>query len=262
MLRTVSRVVLLLIAVLCLLGPAAEETAAEELFCSEEKPKGPPQFEAYTGGNVTNSGYSLYSNTVWAFGNPVAGEGWRLRIGGEHSDYETEMTAGYDNTPVVKRESKSAGNIAIGYQANFGILWLKTYAGAVYRQHTKTLDDIVLLSSELEAGALLAVESWWRLDERAWASFDVSWTSLDNGASVYSRAAYDITLQDRLWPAFAAGVEAGAYSDDINPAGHKVGMFTQARWERHEVTLSGGYMYSGDEEEAQPYAGLSYGRKF
>ncbi len=241
-------------------APLAAEQA-QPAFSEHAKTSAAPRAEFYAGGTATDPGFSLSSTVIWALGRPIAEPGWRLRIGGSYSEHESRFTAGPTNAPVVKRERKKGLDLAAGYQANYRFLWLKVYAGAVYREDIETLNGAPSQASRSEISGLAAVETWWRLGDRAWATLDFGWNGIDNGASVFSRAGYTLRSSPSR-PELAAGLEAGAYADEHSPVSRKAGPFIQARWNRHEVTLSGGASQDGETDDWEPYATLSYGQKF
>jgi hypothetical protein len=219
------------------------------------------RFEVYHGLSASEPGSSAYSTLIWSPFGPVAAPGWRLRASGSWSGDEEALRVGVTNTRATKRQDEFSAGLALGYQADFRFVWLKMYAGAAYRETSVSLDNVPLRAPQADIGAAALLESWWRLGGGNWASLDASWRSFDGGVSLYARGGRDFTIAPD-WPVLSAGMEAGLFKDEVNPAYEKAGPFLQARWGDYEVTLSGGLARDGDGEDWQPYAALSYGHKF
>jgi hypothetical protein len=264
MLRVSGSLFLFLVAISWLAPAACTFARAENsasTAASEPQQAKPPHFELYNGLNGAEPGLSTYSTLVWSPFTPVAGPGWRIRAAGAYSSDETSLRAGPANAQFNKQQEEISADLALGYQADLRFLWLKVYFGGTYRETSVALDDMPLSAPKAEMGATAMVESWWRLGERDWATLDANWRSYDGGVSVFSRAGHDM-FSASGWPTVAAGLEAGLFKDEADPMSQKAGSFIQARWGAHEVTLSGGISREEEDGTWQPYASLSYGRKF
>lgn len=218
-----------------------------------------PHVELYQGGTGAEAGISAYSSIVWGFGQPLNAPGWRVKANARYGRHESRVAIGPERLRVDKTYEAASYDLLLGYQANYRFLWLKLYAGASYRHESDSLEGLPVRHNE-NTGALAAIETWWRLGEKDWASLDASWSGIGNGVSVFSRLGRDVQNFTR-GPVIALGIEAAFHREEESPVAEKAGPFLQARWERHEVTLSGG-LSRDDEREWQPFGSLSYGRKF
>jgi hypothetical protein len=159
-----------------------------------------------------------------------------------------------------------------GYQLNRGDLWLKLYAGAAYQNQTRLFWDLGASQQDRGWGAKAAIESWWRVNNRVWASADVSWLELNNETSLYSRLGYEILQLD-------SGLKlsmGGETSLDLGNARHfkegkhlddydsfvRGGALLNIRYGVHDMTLTAGVSQSSEDAKWGPYATLSYGKKF
>jgi hypothetical protein len=213
-----------------------------------------PHFEAYTGFETVRGNASLYTLLIWSPYKAVTEPGLRLRIGGYGSVHgegrqvwQSRFTGG-----------KTGGDIMAGYQAAFGPLWLKLYAGAAFEE-TASITGTETGKGQ-RTGAKATAESWLKLTNSWSAAADASWSGADEGLS------FGLRLERRLGTlplagAVSGGLEGSAYAKGDDSV-LKSGAHIKFGDGLSELTLSGGLAQTGQDNDTSPYAGLSYGRKF
>jgi Cellulose biosynthesis protein BcsS len=235
------------------------------------EPKPPPRFEVYSGLGYDARGANLYSDAVWSISGPVTEPGFRLRASLFTSVYGS-TDSGVFSTGFQPADMGSVGDLMVGYQLNRGDLWLKLYAGAAYQSQMRLFWDVGQSTQDQGWGAKAAIEAWWRVSSRLWASADVSWLELNKETSIYSRLGYEVLRLDAGF-IFSIGTEASA---DFGDASHfelgkhlddydsclRGGALLNLRYGWHDLTLTGGLAQSSEDAKWLPYATLSYGRKF
>jgi hypothetical protein len=219
-----------------------------------------PRLEAYTGIAASASGVTAYGTLIWSFAAPVSQAGWRVRAAAAHGYSETDVEVTLEASAARHRYETTDGDLALGYQADFGRLWLKLYGGVAFRESVDKLNGQPAKQIS-ETGALAIAEAWLRISDRIWASADVKWTGIDDGVSAFSRIGAHVGPR-RQAVLFSAGLEAGVHAADIEAMSSKAGLFGQAQWGANELTLSGGLARSSQSDEWNAYGGVSYGRKF
>jgi hypothetical protein len=247
-------------------------TAAAVAPSTAESPNGAdPRFEMYLGAGYDGRAGALMSSTVWSPFDPVAGQGFRIKLDGLANVYgDTNATVLSSN--FLAADLKALGDAMAGYQLNYGELWLKLYAGAAYQAQTKAFWQAGQLVQQKAWGAAAAIESFWRVSDRIWTSVNVSWMQPDNTSSLYSRAAYEVYRSEGGLK-ISAGVEAdittsnaGIFKEgralDLNNTYVSAGPLLNLRYGVNDFSLSGGLSEVSDERTPRPYATIRYGRQF
>ncbi len=238
--------------------------------CWADDPSPGPRFETYIGADYDGRAASLVSNTVWGVFGPVTQPGFRLKLDGLADVYGNSNAAVFSSS-FMAADLKSVSDFMAGYQFQWGAAWIKLYAGAAFQVQTRFFWSVGDTANEQAIGAAAAIQSYWRVSDRVWASVNASWLQPDNATSLYSRAAYEIFRSDG-GVKISAGFEA---SVSINNADNfaegkalylydnysREGTLLNLRYGRNDLSLSGGISEaSGD--VARPYATISYGRQF
>lgn len=260
----------LLIATLIVLASALSVSSASDQIAGKGEGENAPRFEAYTGADYAGRGIGLNSNAIWSIFGPVAAPGIRLRVGALASVYGGKG-ANVFSTAFLPSDIKAISDIMLGYQMNYGSLWLKLYAGAAYQNHTMLIWDVGQTPTGESWGAKAAIETWWRVSERTWTSINMSWLQLNNESSLYSRLAYEVLQFDA--GAVSLGGEAGATLNDANTfkGGRRLnryddnlrgGGLINLRYGTHDLTVSGGLAQDNRDANWRPYATVVYGKKF
>ncbi len=183
---------------------------------------------------------------------------------------------------------KTMTDLMIGYQFKYGPAWIKFYAGAVYepqtnfgiiREYSNNLPEVVpIATQEKPLGAAVALQSYWALSDRVWATLNVTWLQPEEAASIYTRAAYEIYRSEGGLK-FAAGAEAnfslieGAGVSDCKVLrgcenNYQGGALLNLRYGANDFSLSGGLSQASDDAgshayaSTRPYMSISYGRQF
>jgi hypothetical protein len=230
-----------------------------------------PRFETYLGADYDGRAAALISSTVWSPFGPVAGPGFRVKLDGLASVYgDTNANAFSSN--FLAADLKTLGAAMAGYQLNYGQLWLKLYAGAAYQVQMRAFWEAGQLVQQKAWGPAGAIESFWRVTGRVWASANVSWFKLDNIASLYGRSAYEVYRSEGGLK-ISTGAEAGATRSDAGlfKEGRaldlynnyvRAGPLLNLRYGLNDFSLSGGLSQASDETKLHPYASIRYGRQF
>jgi hypothetical protein len=233
-------------------------------------PKPPPHFELYSGFGYDARGANFYSDAVWSPG-AVTEPGFRLRASLATSIYgSTDL--GVFSTGFLPADTGTVGVLMVGYQLNRDNLWLKLYAGAAYQSRMKFFWDVGQSTQDQGWGAKAAIEAWWNVNDRLWASANVSWLEFDKETSVYSRLGYEVLRLDAGLKCSigaetstdfrdASHFKEGKHVDDYNSF-LRGGALLNLRYGWHDLTLTGGLAQSSEDAKWGPYATLSYGRKF
>jgi hypothetical protein len=230
-----------------------------------------PSLEIYAGGDYDGRAGALTSSMVWSPLDPVAGPGFRIKLDGLASIYGS-TNASLFSSNFLAADLKTFGDVMIGYQINYGQLWLKMYAGAAYQVQTRAFWDAGQLVQQNAWGPAAAIESFWRVSDRVWASANVSWLKPGNTASLYTRGAYEVYSSESGLK-ISAGAESGL---TINNAGLfkegraldlynnyvRAGPLLNLRYGLHDFSISGGLSQASDEAMLRPYASIRYGRQF
>ncbi len=240
--------------------------------CGADEPNASgPRFETYVGADYDGRAASLTSSSVWSVFGPLNQPGVRLKLDGL-ADVYGDTNASVFSNGFMAADLKGLSDIMAGYQFNYGPAWIKLYAGAAYQVQARSFWEVGQIIQQQAWGAAAAMESYWRVSDRVWASANISWLQPDNATSLYSRAAYEIYRSDGGLK-ISAGAEA---SLSVNNADEfregraldlynnyiRGGALINLRYGVNDLTLSGGLSQASDEAASRPYATLSYGRQF
>ncbi len=270
------------LAALAITAPAnmpcfADSPSAEEL-----------RYEVYVGAGSDSRTADITTSCVWSAFGPVTQSGFRLKLD-ELTNIYGQTDASLLSGNFVAAGLNETTDLMIGYQFEYGPAWIKLYAGAAYGAQT-VIDwnryNYTYLENSAQQkvfGAALAVQGYWPVSDRVWASLSVTWLQPDSSTSIYSRGAYEIYRDGGL--AISAGAEAsfssaGAGSPYNQPTCHNLEgvecydrewrsvALLNLRYGANDLTLSGGMSQAygqtvfGPYASVSPYASISYGRQF
>jgi hypothetical protein len=225
----------LAVAIAALAVPARAEPPVE--------PK--PSVEMWSGGEALASVWSVYSGLSWAPVGSVREDGLRLRA--------VVGSGGYEDGRVAFAE------VLIGYHTQLGPVTLKAFAGLTVAEHFPTAATPMLQGTALGPKALL--ETWWTINDNAWASLDLALALPHMHMSLADVADPDgidysgrLRLGWRLWPQLSVGFEGGV-GGPLAPTLQttwqsslaRAGGFLRYEWASGEVSFSGGVSFDGDE---------------
>jgi hypothetical protein len=178
--------------------------------------------EAWSGGEVFQKFWSIYSGVTWAPFAAVRADGIRVRGVVGYGGYGSGMV--------------TFGDLLVGYHKQLGPVTLKVFGGiavADYRPEDPLTD---LEGTRLGGKGML--EAWWTITDQAWASADLAWSSLHMDYNARIRLGW------RFWPELSAGLEGGSIGTlerDVTRAGG----FLRYEWTGGEVSISGGLAFEG-----------------
>ncbi len=252
------------------LALALAAAAAGPCWADEPNASG-PRFETYVGADYDGRAAGLTSSSVWSVFGPVNQPGFRLKLDGLADVYGNTDAAVFSSS-FAAADLKGVGDVMAGYQFNYGPAWIKLYAGAAYQVQARSFWEAGQIVQQQSWGAAAAIESYWRLSDRVWASANISWLQPDNAASLYSRVAYEIYRSDgglKLSSGAEASVSVNNADDfkegsalDIYDNYVRGGALINLRYGANDLTLSGGMAQASGDSVLRPYATVSYGRQF
>ncbi len=230
-----------------------------------------PRIEVYTGANYDGRTGNLTSSLIWGVFSPVTQPGFRLKLDGI-ADLYGETNAPLFSSKFMAADLKNVSNLMAGYQFNYGRGTIKLYAGAAYEVETsrREIFYVSMVTQDKVWGAAAALQAYWPVSERMWASLDMTWVQPDQSAWIYSRSAYEFYRGDgglRI----GAGAEAnftlaGDYKEGRAFGACKTffrgGALLNLRYGSNDLSLSAGLSQATGEDVLRPYAGISYGRQF
>jgi hypothetical protein len=250
----------LAVAIAGLAGPAqADPPKAPDTIAAQ------PRLEIWSGGQVLGATWSAYTGASWAPFGSVRENGLRLRATLGSVGYEGGMAAFAD--------------VLIGYHTQLGPVTLKVFGGLTAAEHLPAEPTSMLVGTALGPKAL--VETWWTMTDKTWAALDLA-VALPHMHLAYAHLApqadpdrIDYTGRVRLgwglWPELSAGFEGGAggplaptlpttWQDGTAHAGG----FLRYEWAGGEVSVSGGVLLGGREQEehGRPFGTVSLLTRF
>ena len=238
----------------------------------------PPTVEVSGGGETGGHVWSAYANTTVALSGLIAGvpksireDGWRLRAGAGYWEYARRQTVWVSDTGnqtqggyrrVRRLRTGSYADVMLGYQAQFGELTLKAFAGAVFSNEKYLLDEVDEDSPGVLTGGRVALESWYNFGPNAFLQIDAGGTSEPNEFGGRARVGYRLTPQISLGPEAAhwrsdrgtttpifelCRVRCEEY--DRRDESTRYGAFVRYEWSGGEVSLSGGLADNGHDSD-------------
>ncbi len=228
-------------------------------------------FETYVTADCSGRAAALASSTVWSFFDAIDQPGFRLKVDG-FASVTGETNANVFSSAFMAAGLTTLGDAMVGYQLTWKDIWIKLYAGAAYQAQAQVFWDAGQLLQQQTYGAAAAVETYWKGSSGFWVSANLSWLQFDNTVSFYDRVAYQV-LHDFHGLAMSVGAETGAMvrNADIYKEGRRLDIYNEYlregallnfRYGSHDLTLSGGFAQASDGSAPQPYATISYGKKF
>jgi hypothetical protein len=215
----------------------------------------PPTVEVAGGGDIGGHVWSAYTNTTvalaaWLSDVPksIREDGWRLRAGAGYWEYARRQTiwiSGIGEQNVKRKRTGAFADLLLGYQAGFGPLTLKVFAGGVYANERRLIDGTDEGSTAPFTAARALVESWYNFTPSLFGQLDAGWTSHLDAISARGRFGYRITPEISTGPEvsyWSAAREREAGRDDLL----RYGGFVRYEWASGEVSLSAGAMDDGE----------------
>jgi hypothetical protein len=217
-------------AVLALVAVASSSASAVGETPSTDKPQ---QFEAWAGAEAFARVWALYAGGNYAPFGDITRDGIRVRVVAGYGQYSYVSPRWADNRKQDFRfhGASSFADLLTGYHKQLGALTIKVLGGVTLID--RTLDDPEPLNAGTDVGAKALVELWWNINDRAWTSLDLSWTTLEDVYGARARAGW------RAWPALSLGVEGGTLGNQDYQIG-RIGAFVRYEWAHGEASLSGG----------------------
>lgn len=237
--------------------------------------------ETYAGADITSNVWLLYSGVTLAPLGEIHSDGLRMRASGGYGQYSYSGRRSGD-PPDSHRQFRGSVKFIealIGYQARFGDLTTKAFAGIAAIDHVVSPDDPIasggLLMQGLDYGFKGVLELWLNLGSDAWTSLDASWTSAHQSYAGRWRLGY------RVVPTISLGVEAsvngnllsdsrilddGSLREELRPQ-TRLGLFARYEWYTGEISVSGGVTsdsldFSGGNEFDSLYATVNWLTRF
>ncbi len=204
---------------------------------AEPAKQAPPQFELWTGAEAFQQVWSIYAGGQYAPFGGVQQDGFRVRMVGGYGAYRytSPRWTGLTTQQVEYHGSVTFADLLAGYHKQLGLLTIKILGGLTVAD--RIVDDPNARNAGTRAGGKVIVETWWNVTDRAWASADLSWSTLDNVYGSRARVGW------RWLPQLSVGLESGATgSFDYDTA--RIGGFVRYEWVSGELSVSGGV--SGD----------------
>ncbi len=251
--------------------------AQTNMPCRAEETGAPkPRFEVYNGAYYDGRTGNLTSSLVWGVFGSVTQPGFRLKLD-SIADLYGQTNAPLFSSKFVAAGLKNVSNFMAGYQFNYKRATIKLYAGAAYNVKFRRVEInypfyASMILQEETFGAAAAFHAYWPVDDRIWASLDLTWVQPDQSAWLYSRSAYEFYRSE-------GGLKIGAGAEvNFTLAGHpkykrgkrydpykkylRGGVLLNIRYGSNDLSLLAGLSQASGEEVLRPYAGISYGRQF
>lgn len=212
----------------------------------------PPALETWLGAEATPDVWSIYAGATWAPFGSVREDGWRMRSASGMAVYRYRTTIEGERFRIYG--VTGFADALAGYQATFGALTVKAFAGVNADGHALRPDDPGNPVDDGKIGGKAVLETWLNLGTSDWVSLDLSAASAHQ--AYYSR----LRVGHRLVPMLSVGIEGGAFGNEKSDYG-RGGGFIRYEWDRGEVSASGGV--TGDiAKPTTPYATLVYLSRF
>jgi opacity protein-like surface antigen len=195
---------------------------------------------SYTGVDVSNGAWALYSGTVFALNGDFARPGWVLRSQGVYAEYD--YTVGAPGTTFDVEDSSIDG--MIGYMNYFGSVSAIVYVGLEVRDVDISPDDLTNEVRGTETGFKVAFEIATEGEGPLYYSLDGSYSTAFD--SLYGQARIGYNAQK-----YIVGPEVSYYSDEGDWSA-RVGGFAKfpftLRGMPSELSVSGGYQFVDEED--------------
>jgi hypothetical protein len=187
---------------------------------AETEPPPSAHTELWTGAQIFDRVWSLYTGGAFAPFGTLAEDGFRVRAVAGYGDYRSGTV--------------SFADLLLGYHKQVGSLTIKFLAGLTVADHTAR-DPF----SDLDGpgvGGKAVLETWWNATDRIWLSTDLSYGSLHSSYSTRARLGW------RIWPELSLGFEGGA-AGSLDTDIARAGAFLRYEWATGEVSVSSGMAF-------------------
>jgi hypothetical protein len=221
--------------------------------------------ELYAGVDAARDQWLAYSGmTIAPFSRDIYANGWRLRFGGGYGRYSYDTIGPHTNCGVAVLNdicteadrtrqhfevSHSYAEALLGYYLQLGRLTAKAFAGASMssEKHLEAADPSQNTDGT-EFGAKGALELWLDVDENAWTSLDLSYSTARNESAARWRTGWRVTRAISVGPElrYDKNIETGdgAWNG-------RAGLFTRYEWTEGELSLAGGAAWWVDDWQPQ-----------
>ncbi|MFN3746205.1 MAG: cellulose biosynthesis protein BcsS [Hyphomicrobiaceae bacterium] len=209
----------------------------------------PPTVEVSGGGEIGGHVWSAQTNTTvalaaWLSDIPksIREDGWRLRAGAGYWEYARRQTiwiSGLGEQSVRRKRTGSFADVLLGYQAGFGALTLKVFAGGAYANEQRLINGEDEGATGPLTEAKVLAESWYDFTPNTFGQLDAGWTSRLDAITARGRLGYRLTPNVSLGPEvgyWSAARELEAGRDEVV----RYGGFVRHEWAGGEVSLSAG----------------------
>jgi Cellulose biosynthesis protein BcsS len=213
--------------------------------------------ELFTGFEASNNYASGYAGGGYAFGNGLYAPGLRLRAVGAYGRYHYDGSVFDGSNFAATTFDGEVGFAAalVGYQFRPGAATIKVFAGVEAEDQSITPRDPDNKVQGSEVGLRLAVETWYDLAARWYASADASYGTAFQEYWSLARVGF------RVRPKLSLGLEGGALGNEEYDVG-RGGGFVRVNVQALEITLSGGFTGDYLMENPSGYVSLSVYRAF
>lgn len=229
---------------------------------AEDKQAAPFWREVWTGADVTERGWLVYTGMTIAPFTGIHEQGLRFRLASGYGGYDY---SGYRRLSGKTAEMKSFeartgfAEVLLGYLWRLDPLIIKVFAGASAISHEITPFDNENLAYGLDWGPKGAIELWLNMGDDMWGSADLTWSAAHNTRSARARIGY------RFQPKFSIGLEGRFNIDEQGDCDigwdqsnncelqyrpdneqtsiidySRAGAFARYEWEGGEISVSGG----------------------
>lgn len=238
----------------------------------EKRAKPDPWREFWTGVDVSENTWLVYSGaTLSPFGH-IHEDGLRIRFTTGYGQYDyagfrrvldpTDCHPILGCRPVNRRFQfeavKQYANILVGYLKRFGDLTTKVFIGAAYSDHKIGPKDPDNEVQGAEWGVKGGIELWLNIGETGWASLNTYYSTAHDTYSARARLGYLVLPTLSVGPEVAInGHIAEEDSQDLTYSRGRGGLFTRYAWAGGELSASGGVSVDID-EDITPYGTLTW----
>ncbi|MFT3732324.1 MAG: cellulose biosynthesis protein BcsS [Hyphomicrobium sp.] len=210
--------------------------------------------EIYGGIDAARDQWFAYSGmTIAPFSPDIYSNGWRLRFGGGYGRYSYDTIGPHTNCGVAVSNdicteqnrtrqhfdvSHSYAEALLGYYLQLGQLTAKAFAGAsMSSEHHVDGVDPSHDNDGTEFGVKGALELWLTINDTAWSSLDLSYSTARNETASRWRTGWHVM------PSLSIGPEL-RYDKNIETGdgawNGRAGLFARYEWTGGEVSAAGG----------------------
>lgn len=227
-------------------------------------------YEIWTGADVSDNAWLVYSGTTLAPLGDIHQDGLRLRFVGGYGRYSYQS---FDLNSLAAQSFDAKATFAdalVGYLWRLDPLILKLFVGASFSDHRIYPVDLNNRVQGPEVGVKGLAEFWFNIGEKGFASLNLAWSQAHMTRSARARLGYKITPEFSFGPEIGLNVDRqGDYKiseehlkfrSELMDYG-RIGMFARYQWHGGEIAASAGLV--GDfRDERSAYATLNWITQF